>query len=202
MLSRRSLVVSGAITALAAGSLSGCRKAIKVKGPLGPRDPMEPGGPFHLIDQDGKPVDDSLLNGKWTAVYFGYTFCPDVCPTTLQALGGALSKLGPKAKDLQTLFISIDPERDTPAQMKTYISSPVFPRPIIGLTGSTDQVAAVAKAYKVYYAKAGTGTNYLMDHQSIIYLMNPDGRLARPLTHDLTPDAIAKQIGDAMSDYA
>lgn len=202
MLSRRSLVVSGAVAAVLAGGVAGCRKPAKVKTPLGPKDPAEPGGPFHLIDQDGKPVDDSIMTGKWTAVYFGYTFCPDVCPTTLQALGGALGKLGAKAKDVQTVFISVDPERDTPAQMKTYISSPVFPRPIIGLTGSPEQIAAVAKAYKVYYAKAGSGTNYLMDHQSIIYLMNPDGRLARPLTHDLTPDAIAKQIGDAMSQYA
>lgn len=202
MLSRRSLIVSGAIPALVAAGLAGCRRAPKVKAPLGPKDPAEPGGPFHLVDQDGKPVDDGILKGKWTAVYFGYTFCPDVCPTTLQALGGAVAKLGSKAKDVQTVFISIDPERDTPSQLKTYISSPVFPRPIIGLTGTADQIADVAKAYKVYYAKAGTGANYLMDHASIIYLMNPDGRLARPLTHDLTPDAIAKQIGDAMSQYA
>jgi protein SCO1/2 len=190
------------ISSLALIGLAACHKAVKVKAPLGPKDPMEPGGPFHLVDQDDKPVDDSILKGKWTAVYFGYTFCPDVCPTTLQALAGGLAKLGSKGKQVQTLFISIDPERDTPAELKTYIASPVFPRPILGLTGTADQVAQVAKAYKVYYAKSGTGPNYLMDHQSIIYLMNPDGRLAIPLTHDLTPDLIARQIGDAMSQYA
>jgi protein SCO1/2 len=198
MLSRRIFTLS----TLAATLLAACHKAPKVRAPLGPKDPMEPGGPFHLIDQDGKPVDDSLLQGKWTAIYFGYTFCPDVCPTTLQALAGGLAKMGAKGKDVQTLFITIDPERDTPAQLKTYIASPVFPRPILGLTGTADQVAQAAKAYKVFYAKAGTGANYLMDHQSIIYLMNPEGRLARPLTHDLTPDAIAHQIGDAMSQDA
>jgi protein SCO1/2 len=195
MLSRRLFSVSS----LALLGLTACHKPAKVKAPLGPKDPAEPGGPFHLVHQDGKAVDDSLLKGKWTAVYFGYTFCPDVCPTTLQALAGGLAKLGSKGKDVQTLFISIDPERDTSAQLKTYISSPVFPRPIYGLTGTAEQVAQAAKAYRVFYAKAGTGTNYLMDHQSIIFLMNPDGRLARPLTHDLTPDQIARQIGDAMS---
>jgi protein SCO1/2 len=198
MLSRRIFSISF----LALAGLAACHKAPKVRAPLGPKDPMEPGGAFHLVDQDGKPVDDGILKGKWTAVYFGYTFCPDVCPTTLQALAGGLAKLGSKGKDVQTLFISIDPERDTPAQLKSYISSPVFPRPILGLTGTADQVAEVAKAYKVYYAKAGTGSNYLMDHQSIIYLMNPDGRLAIPLTHDLTPDQIARQIGDAMAQNA
>ena len=102
-------------------------------------------------------------------------------------------------ESLLTVFITVDPERDTPAQLKTYISSPVFPRPIFGLTGTPEQIAEVAKAYRVYYAKSGTGADYLMDHQSILYLMDPDGRLARPLTHDLTPDEIARQIGDAMS---
>jgi protein SCO1/2 len=198
MLSRRVFSLSS----VALVGLAACHKAPKVRATLGPKDPMEPGGAFHLVDQDGRPVDDSLLKGKWTAVYFGYTFCPDVCPTTLQALAGGLAKLGSKGKDVQTLFISIDPERDTSAQLKTYISSPVFPRPIFGLTGTAEQVAEAAKAYRVYYAKAGTGSTYLMDHQSIIFLMNPDGRLARPLTHDLTPDEIARQIGDAMSQAA
>jgi protein SCO1/2 len=201
MLSRRHLLVqTAAISAISV--LAACKKKAA---PVGPKDPMEPGGPFHLINQDGHPVDDSVLNGKWTALYFGYTFCPDACPTTLQALALALPKLGSKAKGLQTLFITVDPERDTPAQMKTYIASPVFPRPIMGLTGTTEQVAAAAKAYKLYYKKAplegGAPGEYLMDHQSIIYLMNPDGRLARPLTSALTPDGIAKQIGDAMSQY-
>ena len=199
MLSRRSL----ALQALAALALSACKPASKVKVPRGPKDPKEPGGPFHLVDQDGKAVDESLLTGKWTAVYFGYTFCPDVCPTDVQAIGAAVKQLETRdpalAAKIVTVFITVDPERDTPAQLKTYISSPVFPRPIFGLTGTPEQIAEVAKAYRVYYAKSGTGADYLMDHQSILYLMDPDGRLARPLTHDLTPDEIARQIGDAMS---
>src|SRR6201996_3406388 len=104
------------------------------------------GGPFQLVDQNGKPADQNLLKGKWSAVFFGYTYCPDVCPTTLQALAQAEAKLGDKAKNLQVVFISVDPERDTPAQMKTYLSIPAFPRNTIGLTGTAAQVAAAAKA--------------------------------------------------------
>ena len=198
MPSRRLILIQTAALALVAA----CRPHRKA---LGPKDPLEPGGPFNLVNQDGRPIDESVLNGKWTAIYFGYTFCPDACPTTLQALKLAMDKMGSKAKSLQTLFITVDPARDTQTQLKVYLSSPAFPRPIMGLTGTPEQIAAAAKAYKLYYSKApmegGGPDDYLMDHQSIIYLMNPDGRLARPLTSMLTPDGIAKQITDAMSQY-
>jgi len=156
------------------------------------------GGPFSLIDQDGKPVTEAALKGKWSAIYFGYTFCPDVCPASLQALGEGLNKMGTKGDKVQTYLITVDPMRDTPAQLKTYLSSPVFPKNTIGLTGAPEQIAAVTKAYRVYFTKEGEGPDYTMAHQSIIYLMGPDGELARPLTHGLTPDEIAKQIADAM----
>jgi protein SCO1/2 len=156
------------------------------------------GGPFQLIDQDGKPRDQSVLNGKWSTVFFGYTYCPDVCPTTLQVLSQAKAKLGDKAKDLQVVFVSIDPARDTPAQMKTYLSTAAFPHPSIGLTGTDAQVAAAAKAYKVYYAKQGTGEGYSMAHSSIVYLMNPKGQFDRVLTDSQTPDQVAAQLNDAM----
>ena len=156
------------------------------------------GGPFSLVDQDGKPVTEAVLKGKWTAIYFGFTYCPDVCPTSLQALKEGLDKLGAKGKSVQTILISVDPERDTPAVLKTYLDNPSFPAGIRGFTGTPEQVAAAAKAYRLYYAKQGEGPDYQVQHQSIIYLMNPKGELARPLTHDLSPDQIAAQIGDAL----
>jgi protein SCO1 len=157
------------------------------------------GGPFQLVDQNGRPTDQTVLKGKWSAVFFGYTYCPDVCPTTLQALAGAEAKLGDKAKDLQVVFISVDPQRDTPAQLKTYLSIPAFPKNTIGLTGTPDQVAAAAKAYRVYYQKQGEGEGYTMAHSSIVYLMNPAGKFVTALTESQTPSEVATQIGDAMA---
>ena len=156
------------------------------------------GGPFQLVDQDGKARDQSVLDGKWSAVFFGYTYCPDVCPTTLQVLAQAKARLGSKAKDLQVVFISVDPARDTPAQMKTYLSTPAFPQPTLGLTGTDAQVAAAAKEYRVYYAKQGTGEGYFMAHSSIVYLMDPHGKFSTAITDSQTPEQVATQIGDAM----
>lgn len=156
------------------------------------------GGPFHLTDQNGKAVDESLLKGKWSLVFFGYTFCPDVCPTTLTTLARAQDLLGPKAKKLQVVFISVDPARDTPGQLKTYLSSPAFPKGTVGLTGTAAQVDATTKAYKVYYAKQGAGADYAMDHSAAVYLMDPKGRFDRVVAYGLTPEEIAKQISDAM----
>ena len=160
------------------------------------------GGPFTLIDQDGRTVTEKDLLGHWSAIYFGFTYCPDVCPTSLMALADGLEKLGRKGEGIKTYLISVDPERDTPQAMKAYIANPEFPKGLTGLTGSVEQVAAAAKSYRMYYKKDGEGDDYLVNHQSIIYLMNPKGVLARPLTHELTPDQIATQIGDAMSQRA
>jgi protein SCO1/2 len=157
-----------------------------------------PGGPFHLVNQDGKPVDQSILKGKWSVVFFGYTFCPDVCPTTLTTLGRAMDELGPKANDAQVVFISVDPERDTPAALKTYISSRVFPKNIVGLTGTPAQVAQAAKAYMVYYQKAGTGQSYTVDHSTALYLMDPEGKFHGVIADGLTPEEDARHISEAM----
>ncbi len=156
------------------------------------------GGPFKLMDQNGKAVDQHLLDGKWTAVFFGYTYCPDVCPTNLQTLAAAQDRLGPKAKDLQVVFISIDPQRDTPKQLKDYLSSKAFPKGTIGLTGTPEQVDRAAKAYKVYYAKNGTGSDYTMDHSTATYLMDPKGEFVRVIPYALSPDQVADQIRAAM----
>ncbi len=157
------------------------------------------GGPFHLVDQDGRPVDQHILDGHWSAVFFGYTFCPDTCPATLQALGAAARQLG-SAVPFQVVFVTVDPARDTPAQMKTYLSSQGFPAHAIGLSGTPAQVAAIAKAYGVYYARSGTGADYTMDHSAAVYLMDPKGRFARPLSHDMAPALIAQQIRAAQQD--
>lgn len=156
------------------------------------------GGSFHLVDQSGRAVDQTVLKHKWTAVFFGYTFCPDVCPTTMQTLGAASEQLGGRARDFQVAFITVDPERDTPQVMKAYLASAAFPRGIIGLTGSLDQIAAVAKAYGVYYQKEGSGAGYALDHSSAIYLMNPDGRFDSVIAYGMTPDQTRDQILKAM----
>ena len=158
------------------------------------------GGPFQLVDQDSRPVDQSALSGKWTAVFFGYTFCPDVCPTTLTTLGQAQAQLGDKARNFQVLFITVDPARDTPKQLKAYLTSPVFPKGTRGLTGAPAQVDQAAKAYKVFYQKEGTGDSYVMDHTSAIYLMDPNGKFNRVLAENLKPDEITHQITEAMAE--
>ena len=156
------------------------------------------GGPFELVNQDGQPVDESILPGKWSVVFFGFTYCPDVCPTTMQVLGAAQRDLGPKADKFQVVFISVDPERDTPEQIKTYLSNEVFPKGTIGLTGTPEQVAAAAKAYRVYYKKNGEGSDYLIDHSTPAYLMNPKGQFDRVLPYGISPEETTRQIADAM----
>ncbi len=156
------------------------------------------GGPFSMVDQDGRPVDERILKGRWSAVFFGYTYCPDVCPATLVTLGAAQRRLGDRAKGLQTVLVSIDPGRDTPAQMKRYLDTPAFPPKVIGLTGSPAQVAAMAKAYRVYYAKRGEDSGYLMDHPAAIYLFDDQGRFDRLIDPTAGPNAVAEALTKAM----
>jgi protein SCO1/2 len=170
------------------------------RSPGGPSEPATSavGGPFSLVDQSGAPADQGLLRGKWSAVFFGYTYCPDVCPTTLAALGQAVADLGPDSGRFQVVFITVDPQRDTPAALKAYLASPTFPKGIVGLTGSPQQVAGVARAYHVYYQKVPQGTSYSMDHTAVVYLMDPRGRFVRPLDVGVAPPEIARQIRAAM----
>lgn len=157
------------------------------------------GGDFTLVDQDGRTVDQTLLDGKWSLVFFGFTYCPDYCPTTLGVLNAVQQQLGDEAKNLQIIFISIDPARDTPQMMKDYLSSEGFPEGVIGLTGTAEQVDAAAKAYRVYYKKQGEGEGYTMNHSLTVYLMGPDGKLRSPLAHDLGPDKATDIIRRAMA---
>ena len=164
----------------------------------GRADKPQVGGPFHLVDQYGQPRTERLLKGKWTAVFFGYTYCPDVCPATLQMLSDAEDRLGPKAQNLQVVFVTIDPQRDTPTQLRDYLSSSAFPKGTIGLTGSPAEIAQAAKAYHAFYKQEGTGQDYSMEHTSAVYLMNPRGRFNRVLAYGLTPDDTARLISEAM----
>ncbi|MFA4891756.1 SCO family protein [Brevundimonas sp.] len=157
------------------------------------------GGPFQLVDQDGQAVDQTMLDGKWSLVFFGFTYCPDYCPTTLTALEATKRQLGDRAKDLQIVFISIDPERDTPQALKDYLSSDGFPQGVIGLTGSADQVKAAADVYRAYYQKVGEGEGYTMNHSLTVYLMGPDGKFRSALAHDLGPQRAAEVIERAMA---
>ncbi len=154
------------------------------------------GGPFTLTDAQGKTVTDRDFRGKWLLVYFGYTFCPDVCPTTLNQLAAALGALGAKADEVVPVFITIDPQRDTPAVMGQYVAA--FSPRLVGLTGTPEQIEKVAKEYRVYYAphRTGPGPNdYTMDHTSLIYLMGPDGSFVAPIRADQTAAEMAADLG-------
>ncbi|MFA7263130.1 MAG: SCO family protein [Caulobacter sp.] len=156
------------------------------------------GGPFQLVDQDGKPVDEAILKGKWSVVFFGYTYCPDVCPGTMQALRGAVDQLGPKGKDLRIVFISVDAGRDTPTKVKDWLAVQDLPADTVGLTGTPQQVAAAARAYRAVYEIQGDGPDYQVNHSTAAYLMNPRGRFDRVLAYGLTPEQMADQIRRAM----
>ncbi|MGB6751342.1 MAG: SCO family protein [Xanthobacteraceae bacterium] len=131
------------------------------------------GGPFSLVDDNGSPVTERTLAGKPSVMYFGYTFCPDVCPTTLLDMSRWIKKLGPDADKLNYVFVTVDPERDTAKLMHAYLSS--FDNHIRGYTGTPEQIAKTAREYRVYYKKVPTDDGgYLMDHSAIIYLMGPD----------------------------
>lgn len=154
------------------------------------------GGPFTLIDGDGRTVTDADFHGHPLVVYFGYTYCPDVCPTTLTTIAETLDRLGDKGKDIIVLFITIDPTRDRPEAMKEYAKA--FHPQIIGLTGTTEQVAAAARAYRVYYAKVQQDPkdpeDYLMDHSAYAYLMGRDGKYLTHFPHGISPQDMANQI--------
>ncbi len=155
------------------------------------------GGTFTLVDHDGKARSDGDFRGEHLLIYFGYTYCPDVCPTALSDMAGALDALGADAAKVRPLFITVDPARDTPERLKPYIAN-FHPR-LVGLTGSEAAVTSAAKAYRVYFAKSRTAAapgDYLVDHTSIIYLMGPDGRYLTHFTHGTTAETMAARIRD------
>jgi cytochrome oxidase Cu insertion factor (SCO1/SenC/PrrC family) len=159
------------------------------------------GGAFELVDVDNKPIHDNQFRNKYMLVYFGFSYCPDVCPMTLDTLGEVLSKLGEEGNDkLQTIFITLDPSRDTPETLKHYMVH-FHPR-IMALTGSQEQIEAAIAAYKIYVAKAqGTkesDANYLLDHSSFVYFMDPEGKYITHFHHDIAAEAMVDVIKEAI----
>jgi protein SCO1/2 len=152
------------------------------------------GGPFTLVDDHGKTVTDRTYRGKWLIVFFGYTHCPDVCPTTLNTIAAALRQLGPKAAQVQPLFITVDPEHDTPRVLANYVK--LFDPRIVGLTGTPDQIAAVAREYRVYFARDETAQERddQLDHSAFVYLMNPQGKLVQIFGGTISNDTIAARL--------
>jgi protein SCO1/2 len=150
------------------------------------------GGPFALLTGDGKTITDASLKGRPFLVYFGYTHCPDVCPTDLAAISDVFRAM--PGKPIKALFITVDPERDTPAIMADYVSS--FDPRIIGLSGSPQAIAAAEKSYRVYARKADTQANgdYSMDHSSVVYLMDAKGGFAEVFRLDRPPEQSAKEL--------
>lgn len=169
----------------------------------GPRDQVTDagsgvsiGGPFTLTDQSGATVTDKSYDGSYRLIYFGYTFCPDACPTELGVMAQAIDALGPAGTKVLPIFITIDPARDTVQQLAGYV--PLFDKRLVGLTGTPEQIAAAAKAYKVYYAKAdqpGVDTkSYGMNHSSFVYLMDPAGKFLTVFSSDTDSDKMAAEI--------
>jgi len=192
---RRPLVIVGALGAVAIAAAAGAlvfrpHPAQGVASHVATSAKI--GGPFTLIDTQGRTVTDRDLLGKPTVVYFGFTYCPEVCPTTLTALSAWLKTLGPDADRLNVVFVTIDPERDTPKQLGAYLSA--FDPRIRGLTGTPAQVAAAARQYLVYYQKVPLGGgSYTMDHSTSVYLMDRHGQLDDLIAYqEPAEDALAK----------
>jgi protein SCO1/2 len=169
-------------------------------GSTGPR-PENPaaaaiGGPFSLVDQHGRTVTDADFRGKYLLVYFGFTFCPDVCPTALTRTSEALTLVGDKAENFVPILITVDPERDTTETLREYTT--FFHPRLVALTGTAEQIAAVAKAYRVYYAKVeeqgAAAGSYLMDHTAITYLMGRDGSFLRHFSHGISAERMAESL--------
>ncbi len=153
------------------------------------------GGAFTLTDNTGKRVTDQDFRGRHMLVFFGFTSCPDICPAGLQLMAGALEKLGSKAQRITPIFISVDPARDTPEKLAAYVKN--FDPRLVGLTGTPEEIAAVAKAYKVYYAKVPNKErpdDYSMDHTSIIYVMDPKGEFITHFTPATSVDEVAARL--------
>ena len=192
---QRRFLFLGLITILAVSALITVKNNETIqRAPAPPADLI--GGEFSLLDQKAQPFSEKNIFGRYALIFFGYTYCPDVCPTVLQTISASLDLLDEVTTKIYPIFITIDPERDTPDILKSYLEN--FHPLITGLTGNLEQVKEVAKAYGVYYAKSknnnDTKEDYLMDHSGGIYLMGPDGIFITKFSHSSTPEEIAKII--------
>jgi protein SCO1/2 len=195
MTASRILATALAGLALVAAGLLGF---IAYRGFVGGDEAPQVGGPFALVDGAGKTVTDADFRGRWMLVYFGYTHCPDACPTALNDVAVALGKLGAKKAKLVPIFITVDPARDTAALMKDYVAS--FGPEFVGLTGTDAALQSVEKEYRVYAAKHPLEDgDYAMDHSSYIYVMDPRGRFVTTFTHETSPDEMAQELDRRVS---
>jgi len=194
------LTAIGAISWIAWSSIE--RERAASAPPAVARPAADIGGKFQLIDHTGKAVTDADYRGRFMLIFFGYAYCPDVCPTELSTMATALDLLGRKADRIQPLFITVDPARDTPKFLADYVAN-FHPR-LIGLTGTPAQVAAAAKAYRVYYARSGAAAaansgapdDYFMDHSAFVYLMGPDGTYRTMFRRATKPESLAQTIAE------
>jgi protein SCO1/2 len=157
------------------------------------------GGPFSLVGAGGKPVTDRDFRGRYMLFFFGFTHCPDICPAELQLVAQALEQLGDKAKNVVPIFITLDPERDTPEAMANFVKS--FGPNFVGLTGSPEAIAAAAKAYRVAYSKVenkDSAGDYSVDHSALVYLMDPEGRYVTHFSYGLSADQMAEKLGKSL----
>ena len=151
------------------------------------------GGPFRLTDHNGKPITNEDLKGRPFLVFFGFTHCPDICPTTLFEMSEIMRRISPGPKTPRALFVTVDPERDTPEKLKDYLSS--FDQQIIGVTGAPEAMAQMLKSYRVYARKVPTeGDGYTMDHTALIYLMDKEGNFVAPFNMKRTPEEAAADL--------
>jgi len=153
------------------------------------------GGPFELVGKGGTTVTDKDFRGRYMLVFFGFTHCPDICPAELQVMSAALEDLGADAKKVVPIFITLDPERDTPDAVAAYVAN--FGPSFVGLTGSPEQIAKAAKAYRVTYQKfqdESMGDNYSIDHSALVYLMGPDGQFVTHIPYGTSPDKMAETL--------
>ena len=201
---RRKLLLLAALIGLAAGIMSAVLLLVIPSGPATQQTSTAGkaliGGPFSLVEADGTRVTDKTFAGKPMLVYFGFTNCPDVCPSGLQVISAALDKLGPKAEGITPLFITVDPERDTPKVIGDYVKS--FNPRIVGLSGSPEEVAAVTKAYRVYVNKVPNEKEpdrYGVDHSSFMYLMNGSGEFVKHFPHTVDADQLADEMAKVVN---
>ena len=194
---KNALILAVSMSALILGGCDSEPKPVVQSGPVTSTGQANVGGPFTLVNQDGETVTEKSFLGTPHLVFFGFTYCPDVCPMGLQQMGAALDELGRDASKIQPILISLDPERDTPELMAQYVTANGFPENLIGLTGTPEQVDVAVKAYRVYSKKVSLGDDaddYTIDHTSYIYLMDENGKYAAVFTKHDSPETIAAQI--------
>lgn len=192
------LLVMAALSAAIAAAL--VARSDRIAGRPAGIGEVQLGGPLDLVHHSGRRFAEAELTGSYRLVYFGYTYCPDMCPLGLHTMAEALDRLPPElAQKVQPIFVSVDPERDTPALLKDYVAA-FHPR-LIGLTGTVEEIEAVKRAWRVYARKSEEkrGEDYLVDHSTFTYLMGPDGRYLAHFGHGTSPEQMAERIRAILS---